>query len=157
MVDSFSDGNLRVSFVTTISNIHAPTTAELNAGTDLSSLITPDGLKTDSATGDIDTSNLVSTFSTQGAGRRSFDIQLTLKHQTGTDTAYTLLTYRTAGYLVVRRKVANATAWTSSQVVEVYPVVCEEPQEIAPAANTVQRFSVGMKMSSDPDTRAVIA
>jgi hypothetical protein len=44
MADITSDGKTRVYWVTSIANINAPTTTELNAGIDLTSTLTADGL-----------------------------------------------------------------------------------------------------------------
>lgn len=155
--DLFVDGNLKVSFVPAIANIHAPTTTELNAGTSLETLITPTGLQVKPTTASVDTSNLASTFTTSGAGRRSFAITVEMKRQTPVDTAFNLVPYRTAGFLVIRRNLASTVAWASAQNVDVYPVITGEPELAPPAMNEVQKFTSSMMTSSDPDTRAVIA
>lgn len=157
MADLLSDGNVRVTWAATIANIAAPTTAELNAGTALESLITPDGLDISSDTAAVDTSALNSTFTTNSAGRRSYDIKLTFKRQTPTDTALNLLPYRTSGYLVVRRTVAATTAWTASQKAEVYPVQTGEASFIKPAANEVAKFESMMFLTADANTSATVA
>ena len=157
MSDLFDDGNTRVSFVPSIATISAPTTTELNAGTALESYITPAGLQIKASTATVDTSNLASTFTTQGVGRRSFTITVEMKRQTPTDTAYNLLPYRTSGYLVVRRTKTSTTPWTSGDVIEVYPVTTGEPELAPPAANEVAKFTSSMMVTSDPSTRAVIA
>lgn len=157
MSDLFVDGNLKVSFVPSIADIHAPTTAELAAGTSLETLITPTGLQIKATTASVDTSDLASTFTTQGAGRRTFAITVEMKRQAPTDTAYDLLPYRTPGYLVVRRNLTSTTAWASGQNVEVYPVVTGEPELAPPAINEVQKFTSSMMVTIDPDTRAAVA
>jgi len=159
MSDLVSDGNVRVSFCSTIANIHAPTTTELNAGTALESYITPNGLNDKATTASVDTSALSSTFGTATAGRRSFDISIEFKRQTpaANDVAYNLLPYKTSGYLVIRRTLPVATAYASTQTVEVYPVITGEPELSQPAANEVQKFTSNFFLTSDPDTRAVIA
>jgi len=157
MSDLFDDGNTRVSFVPSIASISAPTTTELNAGTALESYITPTGLQIKAATAAVDTSNLASTFTTQGVGRRSFTITVEMKRQTPTDVAYNLLPYKTSGYLAVRRTKAATVAWTSGDVIEVYPVTTGEPELAPPAANEVAKFTSSMMVTSDPSTRAVIA
>ncbi|NUP49011.1 MAG: hypothetical protein HOW97_17150 [Catenulispora sp.] len=157
MSDLYVDGNLKVSFVPAIANIHAPTTTELNAGTGLETYITPTGLQIKATTASVDTSNLASTFTTQGVGRRSFAITVEMKRQSPTDTAYNLVPYRTSGYLVVRRNLTSATAWASGQNVEVYPVVTGERELAPPVINEVQKFVSSMMVTTDPDTAAVIA
>jgi hypothetical protein len=159
LADITSDGKTRVCWVTSIANINAPTTSELNAGIDLTSTMTADGLSGfNPDTADVDTSSLASTFTTNVNGRTSFsNTQLTLKRQSGTDTIFTTLTRDTAGYVVIRRSVAQATAWTSTQGVEVYPALCEEVSRMDPAPNTVERYIIGIKITSSPALRSAVA
>ena len=159
MADIYVDGFIRVAYVPTISNIAAPTTAELNAGILLSSLITADGLVGfEATTAEVDTTALDSTFDTKGIGRDAFEgTMLRLKKQDGTDTAYNTLTRGTTGYIVIRRDVASATAWTAAQKVEVFPIVCGRERNLAPEANTVRRYEVPTMVTSAPNLRATVA
>lgn len=159
MPDITSDGKTRVYWVTTIANIAAPTTTELNAGIDLTSTLTADGLSgLQPDTADVDTSSLASTFNTTVNGRSSFsNTRLRLKKQSGTDTIFTTLVRDTAGYLVIRRSVTQATAWASSQGVEVYPALCGEVARMDPEPNTVERYEIPMKITSTPNLRAAVA
>jgi len=159
MADLISDGKTRVAWLATVANINAPTVAELNAGADYTKRITPDGLKVDPSTADVDTSSLASTFDTKTAGRVGFDTELTFKRgdTVGDDAPFTTLKYGVSGYLVIRRGVAYATAWTIGQVVEVYPITCGEPQNSSPAANEVMKFVSPMKVTDAPATAAVVA
>lgn len=159
MADITSDGKTRVYWVTSIANINAPTTTELNAGIDLTATLTADGLSGfQPDTADVDTSSLASTFTTNVNGRTSFsNTQMTLKKQTGTDTIFTTLVRDTAGYAVIRRSVAQATAWASAQGVEVYPSLCEEVSRMDPAPNTVERYMIGIKITASPALRAAVA
>ena len=159
MADITSDGKTRVYWVTSIANINAPTTTELNAGIDLTSTLTADGLSGfNPDTADVDTSSLASTFTTNVNGRTSFsNTALTLKRQSGTDTIFTTLVRDTAGFLAIRRSVAQATAWTSTQGLEVYPALCEEVSRMDPAPNTVERYQIGIKITSSPALRAAVA
>lgn len=159
MPDITSDGKNRVAWVTAIANINAPTVAELTAGILLQSTLTADGLmglKPDTA--DVDTSSLASTFNTTVNGRTSFsNVGLRLKKQSGTDTIFTTLVRDTAGYLVVRRSITESTAWASTQPVEVYPALCEEVARVDPEPNSVERYEVGLKITSSPALRAAVA
>lgn len=159
MSDLISDGKTRVYWVGSIANINSPTVAELNAGTDYTARITPDGLKLDPSTADVDTSSLASTFDTKTVGRVGFDVEVTFKRaDTGPeDLPYTTLKYGVSGYLAVRRGVAYATAWTAGQHAEVYPITCGEPQNSSPAANEVMKFVSPMKVTSAPATAATVA
>ena len=157
--DLLVDGYVRVSWLLSVANIAAPTTTELNAGTQLElEYLTPKGLKVSPKTGTVDTSALGSTFNTGRSGRREFDIELECKRKIGvTDVAWNLFAYRSAGYVVIRRNKLAASAWATSDQVEVYPVETMEPEQADPEENAVAKFSVGMVMTADPNTRAVVA
>lgn len=159
MPDSLSDGRTRVYWVGSISNINAPTVAELNAGTNVSALLTPDGLAGfEPETADVDVSAIDSTFDTKVAGRASFSgTLLRLKKQTGTDTVYNMFVRDLVGYVVVRRDMTSGTAWSASQACEVYPSVTGETRNLPPEANTVHRYEVPIKVSSTPALRATTA
>lgn len=159
MSDLISDGKTRVAWVASVANINAPTTTELNGGMDLTPRLTPDGLKMDPSTADVDTSSLASTFDTMEVGRIKFDGELTVKRgSTPTeDQPYTTLLYGTHGYLVIRRGVDYATGWASGQQVEVYPVVCGERANKAPAANEVLKFMSPLKVTTQPATNSAVA
>jgi hypothetical protein len=151
------DGRVRVTFATAIASVAAPTVAELNAGTALETLITPDGLDINVGTNKVDTSNLASTFTTNRAGRKTPEISVTFHHDSPTDTAWNLLPYRTAGFLIVRRGVDRTTAWTVADKVQVYPVEAGEPNETKPAPDSTWDFMVPMFVTADPNQRAVVA
>lgn len=159
MSDLISDGKTRVAWLSTVANINAPTVAELTAGADYTKRITPDGLKLDPSTADVDTSSLASTFDTKTTGRVGFDVELTFKRgdTVGDDAPYTTLKYGVSGFLAVRRGVAYDTAWTAGQKVEVYPITCGEPQNSSPAANEVMKFVSPMKVTDSPATAATVA
>lgn len=156
MADLLSDGNIRVYWVTTISNINAPSVAELNAGLRLDQNMTPDGLTREFDTADVDLGALSSTFDTKGVGRRGPSVGVVLKRQTGTDTLKAALAYQAVGFLVVRDTIAATTAWTIAQLAEVYPAQCKQGTP-GFGPNTVQRWSVPMNVTADPALAAVVA
>lgn len=151
------DGRVKVAWCTAIASIAAPTTAELNAGTALQTLIRPDGLEVTPATGAVDSSNLGSKFTTEKAGRRKFAVQIGFHHDSPTDTAYNLFVYGASGYIVIRRGTDATTAWASSDKVEVYPVECGEAMQEKPAVDTNWDFTTPFFLNADPNTRAVVA
>lgn len=163
MADIPADGNIRVTWVTSISNQALPTASELNAGLDLTTFVMSDGLtglKPDTA--DVPADSLASLFNATSNGRTSFSgTQLTIKKQTGTDTVYNTLTRNTSGFLVVRRSVAYATAFASGQALQVYPALCEETAWEDYAPNTLERYTVGIKITAGsgtgPSLRAAVA
>lgn len=159
MADIPIDGKVRVAWVSTIADISAPTTTELNAGILLQTTMTADGLMGfQPDTADVDTSSLASTFNTTTNGRVSFsNMGLRLKKQTGTDTIWNTLVKDTAGYVVLRRYVDEATAWASNDQVQVYPAICGETKDLDPEPNTLGRYEVPIKLTAEPDLRSVVA
>lgn len=159
MADIVADGRTRVAWVPTIANIAAPTTAELDAGMLLQSLLTADGLAGfQPETAKVDTSSLASTFNTARNGRTSFDSpMLTLKKQDSSDTAYTTLIRDATGYIVIRTSVTEGTAWTAGQDVRVYPVQCGEVQHVDVEENSLERYQVPLTVTSTPNLRAEVA
>lgn len=159
MADVFADGNTRVAYAPAISNVAAPTTAELNAGILLQDFITADGLMGfEATTAEVDTSALSSTFDTKTPGRDSFSgTGLRIKKQDGTDTIFNTLVKGTTGYIVIRRGVTSTTAWAAAQKVEVYPVTVGREKRLAPAANSVEKYEVPTMVSAQPNLRATVA
>jgi hypothetical protein len=159
MADIIIDGKVKVWSVPTISNIAAPTTSELNAGSALEGIMTPDGLVGfGPETAEVDVSSLASTFDTRQPGRASFSgTMLRLKKQSGTDTIYNTLVYGYATNVVVRRGITSTTAWASSDKVEVYPVVCGEVRNLDPEPNSVQKYEVKTLVATQPNLRATVA
>lgn len=160
MGDLTYDGNLKVSWVPAIANTSAPTAAEMAAGISLEDDITPDGLSTPFDTASVDTSSLASTFSSSAPGRRTPQISITYKRfkDDGTATdAETNLTYRAAGFLVVRRTKASSIAFAAADKVEVYPSTCGQPSPANAAPNEVQKATVSLMPSADPQLNAVVA
>jgi hypothetical protein len=161
MSDVLTDGNTRVAYVPTISSIAAPTTTELNAGILLQSVMSADGLVGfESATDKVDNTALNSKFGTTVPGRPNFsDTRLRLKKQGAGDTTYTTLVYGTAGYIVIRRDIAETTAWASAQVIEVYPIICGEVSLLPPDGGnqSVRKYEVPLAISSQPNLRAAVA
>lgn len=159
MPDVITDGKTKVWSVPSIANIAAPTVAELNAGTALESLITPDGLvgfEPDTST--IDTSALNSTFNTKIPGRVDLaNTMLRMKKQAGTDTVYNTLIYGYVTNIVVRRDVLSTTAWTAADKVEVYPVACGEVKNLAPEANSLHKYEIPTPVTSLWNQRATVA
>lgn len=158
------DGRVRVSWLTACANIAAPTVAELNAGTNITSFITPDGLDISVSTGKVNVGNVGSTYTLNRVGRREPDLSLTLHHDSPTDTPWTLLTYRATGFLAVRTGIDTATAWTVGQgtggstgVVQMFPVECGEYNPVKPGPDTSWDFMVPLTVYLDPNTRAVVA
>lgn len=160
MADLITDGFTKVWSVPSISNLASPTTTELNAGTALEGILTPDGLSGfNPTTAAVDTSALNSTFNTEIPGRVSFaNTLLRLKKQSqAADAVYNTFILNYTTNIVIRRGLAAATAWTSGQAIEVYPVQVAQVSNLDPAANTVQRYEIPLMFPSSPQLRAAVA
>jgi hypothetical protein len=161
MPDIIVDGQTKVYYVPTISNIAAPTTAELNAGTDLTSTLIPAGLEGfENSTAEVDNTSLASTFDTKLPGRQSFTgTGLVLKKQSGTDTVFNLLSVPgTNGYIVIRDGVAQATAWATSDKVEVHPIRTAAHAMLGRGeSNSLLKYRVPTPITSQPNLKATVA
>lgn len=159
MADIPLDGKVRVAYVPAIANIAAPTTTELNAGMLLQTTMTADGLSGfRPETADVDTSSLASTFNTTTNGRVSFsNMLLRLKKQDGTDTIWNTFTRGTTGYIVLRRYIDQSTNWASAQKVQVFPIIFATEADVDPEPNSLGRWEAPIKLTSEPNLRAVVA
>lgn len=159
MADVISDGYTRVYWVAAISNQAAPTTTELNAGIALTSYITEDGMEgweADSAR--VPNTSLASTTDTERIGRDKLaNPLLRFKRQMPTDSIRSTLTRGTTGYVVIRRDVAETTAWTAAQAVQVTPVECGRRRDLKPEPNTMSRFEIPFANHTAPSYDAVVA
>lgn len=144
------DAHTKVYWVTTIASIAAPTTTELNAGTDISCYLTKDGLDTGVSESAVDGSTLCSTIDGETAGTSKYSPTLKMYRATvdADDDAWNLVSLGTAGYLVVRRAIANSTAWTAAQKVEVYQGQFGNPMPAASAANANVTFTAKVYVSA---------
>lgn len=142
MADLLGDGNVKVTFVITVADPENPTAAELNAGVDLQTLITKDGLDIAPDQASVDNTALASRTETEDAGTVSYKITVTAKRQQASvdDVAWNTLVDGQLGYLAVRRNLPHETAWAATQNGENYPVRCGRPNMQPPALNTPQRF-----------------
>lgn len=159
MADFISDGMTRVAYVAAIANPLSPTTTELGLGLLMQQYITADGLAGfEVTTGAVDNTALNSTFDTTIPGRDSYSgTKFTLKKQTGTDTIFATLVKNAAGFVVIRRDIAEGTAWASTQPLEVYPAVFGQRRRITPAGNMLTKWETDIFISSSPSLTAVIA
>jgi hypothetical protein len=154
MADLLSDGNLRVAWVPNISNINAPTVAELSAGILMQGVMKSDGLRTAFDSAEVDNSKLASTYDTAQVGRRSVKPGITYIRQLPR-ILENVLVYKATGNLVVRREVDQATNWLAGQKVEVYPVQCKAPSP-SYGPNAMQMVDVDMTSTAEPAPDATV-
>ena len=146
-------GKSEVWWVTTIASLAAPTSTELNAGTDLTSFVRqipnlPRGLNL------IDVATLDSKYEKRQVGTRGGDqLDVEFLRDDSADTAYTTLTEDTAGFLVVARKgLATAGTFASGDEVDVYPATVGSIEDGQPGRNDPD-FSVAHLVATDDPNR----
>jgi hypothetical protein len=144
-------------FVPTVTNIAAPTVAELNAGTDLTDFTPRDGFNPSTNQNPVDNSSLADAFDSQVVGSEGGPITLTFFRDDTTDTAWDLIDYGLTGFLAFREGPPTATAWTAAQDVQVYPVQFFSPIPVQTAANEARKFSVTATVTSPPERKAIVA
>ena len=160
MADIILDGRVKVWSVPTISNIAAPTTAELNAGISLALYMPKDGVKgVMPDTGEVDNTKLNSTYGTSLPGLGELKPgSLTFFRQTGTDTVWSTFVKDYVTNLVIRRQGSLETAaWASTDKVEVFPIQCGFRNEQDFAENELQKYTIPIFFYSSPNQTAVVA
>lgn len=151
------EGMTKVTFAPTVTNVAAPTVAQLTAGTDITTFLTKDGLNIALSQNTVDNTSLAETFDAQLVGSWGGSLTLTFKRDASADTAWDLFEHGDVGYIVVRRGVAHAGAFAASDKVEVYPVQSGEPVPNATAANAQATATVTFAVTAQPDLHAVVA
>jgi hypothetical protein len=161
MADIIMDGYVKVWSVPTIANIAAPTTAELNAGTNLGALLLKDGLRGFTPdTGTVDTTALSSTYGTNAPGLISLSKgSLWVKAQTqATETIRSVFIFGYTTNIVIRRNGSLETvAWTATDKSEVWPIKCGARIDGDFASNEVQKFGVEIFFYVAPNQSAIVA
>jgi hypothetical protein len=135
-----ADGNIKIAWCTSLT-VAAPTTTQLNAGTDLSFYLAADGFTTTVSEQTITDDRLadIQTFENKGRVQYSVDnlryvYNLTSRAgQRGVQRAHP----ERAGLAGGPLPAPAGTAWTSGQKVDVWPVILGEQQKEPPAANAV--------------------
>ena len=150
-------GKSEVAFTETVSDYTSITAAEGNGGTDLTAFIRtlPDIPRTGNT---VDVATLDSKFEKRQVGTRGGDvISMEILRDDATDTAYTTLVEDVAGYLLVARKgLATAGTFSTSDVVDVFPVTVLAVADGNPGRNDPDFAVVQMVVTDDPDRNQTI-
>lgn len=157
-----TDGNVRITWVLTISNTAAPTATELNAGTTVPAdgYITGDGYSPSGEQAAITDERVGTTQTFEQPGRKTKSLTLTYVHNPASPTNNALalaLTEGTAGYIVTRFGLPRGTAYAATQKVQVWPVTCGEPMPNYNGANSVQTITQRMFVTNDVKNPATVA
>ncbi|WP_158684423.1 hypothetical protein [Amycolatopsis orientalis] len=158
MSDMLTDGQIRVQFVPTIADPSAPTVTELNAGVDLSCLITADGLDISVDEDKISIPKLCDTSNAEAPGRATYGVELTLVRKTDNteDKAWTTLLRGTKGYLAIRYGVPSKTAFSAGDKPVIFPGAAGERKLQKPEANNAVKFQSKWFVSAPPQYDAAV-
>lgn len=159
MSRTIAPGQLRASWVASISNPAAPTAAELNAGTVISGQMRRDGLDVPLAGNVVDASDVSSKLNKTAPGTVGGDTA-TLRFRldrtrTTVDAVKAVLTAPTstadgaAGYLVVRRIGGSGNTYAATDRVDVYPAQVVSNSDDAISDNDTQSFTVILSITGD--------
>lgn len=144
------DGEVRISEVATISNIQAPTAAEIGAGTDITPYIA--SIDTPLEGNRVPSGDLSSAFRKTSPGKFGGDITMDIHRGTlaADDTAYDLFPRDTQTNIVIRRFGGSGTAIAAADVVEVWPirVVTRSPHALEEEA--LQMVTVDCAATDEP-------
>ncbi len=161
MSKRLTDGNIKCTWVPSISSISAPTVAELTDSgiVALETVLLDDGLSIEFDEGTIAGNVLASTQDFESPGRSKVNIELTGYRDSSPaqDRMWTVMTRGTQGYLVVRRAVAYATAYQADQKVEVYTGTCGERRPLAPERESYDKFAITIYPSGTYNVDATVA
>jgi hypothetical protein len=162
MADMRTDGLRKYVFVPSLLDPTAPTTDELTAAgsVDLSCFIRLDGgLDYSVDEGVVNNSKVCDDQDYEEPGRIKHQWALTyVRKDTGTeDKAYATLKRFARGYLVERFGVASATAFTTGDKVNTYPVTCGAQVPLAPEANGAEWIKQKLFVNSKSYQDATVA
>ena len=152
------DGNVKVHYLPTVSDIAEPTEAEITAGDDLTPAIPSDGVATTNNRNNASISMLDSSFVPEQVGTWGTGITLKFARDRGGasdpagDVAFALFSERGPGFLLISRFGDPV----DGSVVEVYPVENHKPAPLATAENAYQQYEVQLAVTDEPNYLAVV-
>ncbi len=149
---------------TGIASVSAPTTAELNAGTDLTCLmvssyeVRPDGSETTNERAVCEGSNVVAPTVQNYTGNlilfRQFDSTTGAPEA---DDPINTFEYQTLGFFVRRLGKDYSDAWAAADEVEVYKFMADTPQPQGGAGEGYLKVTVPLLPQGSFDIKAVVA
>ncbi len=157
-----ADGNVKVAWVPAISDITAPTVAEVTAvgALDVSCYLTSDGWVPGLDETTIDDERLCTqaTFEQPGRYKRSLESKYIENPGDATyNKAYEKFIPYTSGFVVVRRGQPNDTAFDEDDVVQVWPIKVGQRSPVPPEGNSVLKVAQKMHVTGEAEMDAVIS
>lgn len=153
MAKRVHDVNTKVYWLPAVTEIAAPTVAEIAAGTQLTAQIPSDGVNLTNTRNNASISMLDQAFTPERVGTFGAGITLKFTRDDATDAAFALFSHGVKGYLLISRFGAPIAA----SKVEVYPAESHDPAPLATAENELQQFEVQLAVTDRPSIRAVVA
>ena len=147
----------KVSWVLSIASTTAPTAAELNAGTDVSTFVTKDGVNPGLSTNMVDSAAISDIFDAQVVGSYGGTLSLKGFRDSSADTFWNLMVYGTNGFVVFRRGILYSTTYAAAQKVEVYPAQMHQPIPEGSGTNTNVAFMANFAITGPPQLKATVA
>lgn len=152
-----ADGNVKVVVATAVADPSAPTVAELEAATDISCYLTPDGFSFAQDQAVITDDRLCSTQTFSKAGRKSYTLTLTGIDNTNSDNEaeynefVETLAEGSPRVVYARYGLPYEDDFAASQKVRVIPIDVGAKTEMAPEANSVLRAMVNTFVSGSSE------
>lgn len=151
-----SDGNLRVAFVPSGSN--GKSVAILNAATTkpLTYSLTPTGLNRTITENSVEDARLTlkTVLSRPGTSTQTLELQYVFGD--AADVAKTALVEGTAGFIVIRYALPNATDYAVGQKIDLIPVLAGKQRKDAPTANGVFSITQSFYVTGVPEDDAIL-
>ena len=154
------DGYTKIHFVPTVASTAAMTVAELGAGVELTSFLTPAGLDTPEDGTDADSSSIASPRDFSIPATVGGDISGEFYRDDTADTAWTTLARLTEGYLIVGRfggSVALTYALQATDTAELWTVRVSQRSNSRITRGEALRFTSTFAVSADMVTTTVTA
>ena len=136
-----------------------PTTAEIDAGTEITDFIPKDGIKFGVSNDRVDAGSIATAFKAESMGTYGAQVAITAFHDDETDTAWDLFKLRlTEGALVVLPYIGKDVEVEAGQRAIVFPdLETGIPVPMDPATNERQKFTVDFAMTNrDPQFAAEV-
>lgn len=141
-----------------ITNIAAPTVAEIGAGTDITPFLPRDGFDPGISPSRVDNGDLVTGIDRTVPGSRAASPTVKGKRHIATadDDFWALVVLDTVGFIVERRGELYTAAVAAAQEVSVYSGIWDDPVPMATASNAVDTFTAPFHCQ-DYRVKAIVA
>lgn len=141
----------------TITNINAPTAANIDACTDITGFVI--SLNASSRGNTVPTPSFDTLFETTTTGTSAATFDIDLYRDDDVDTAWEILPRGTSGHFVISRFGGSGTDQKpiATDTVEVWPVAVTSRTMANMSNNTVQTFTVTCAVNVEPDEDATVA